>query len=87
MEWPRRWDRYARGRRIAVAYDAGSYERCVERAEALLAAGAKEAWPVDLGATGLEHGEDLGDWFVKYGRTAGELRDVITDARDDWRAG
>jgi hypothetical protein len=47
-------------------------------------AGAKDAWPVDLG---LADGEDITDWFVTYGRSVTELRDLISDARRFSRRG
>jgi hypothetical protein len=41
------------------------------------------AWAVDLSVAGLGPKEDVTDWFVKYGRTAAELRQLIRSARKD----
>ncbi|MDQ3670176.1 MAG: toprim domain-containing protein [Actinomycetota bacterium] len=79
--WREEWDPFVRGRRIAIVYDAGAFAKAEKRAAALVAAGAREAWPLDLAVAGLEHGEDLTDWFVKYGRTRAELADLLNGAR------
>jgi hypothetical protein len=39
--------------------------------------GADRAWAVDLAAAGLDDGEDLTGWFVKYGRSAADLRRLL----------
>lgn len=81
--WEDEWSCRFRGRRVAVAFDAGPrcYELAGERAEQLLAAGAQDAWPVDLMLAGLRPGEDLTDWFVTYGSSEGELRRFILASR------
>lgn len=75
------------GRSVAVVYDCGaeSYAKATARAEALREAGALDAWPVDLG---LAQGEDVTDWFVKYGRDADALRELLNEERRRrrWRA-
>jgi hypothetical protein len=83
--WKGEWAVYLVGRRVAVMYDAGSYELATRRAAGIVGAGAREAWPVDLTRAGLDHGEDVGDWFVRYGRTADELRRFINDSRRWYR--
>ncbi|HEX6681090.1 MAG TPA: hypothetical protein VF063_10625 [Gaiellaceae bacterium] len=79
--WKDEWSAYIVGRQVAVMYDAGSHELATRRASGLRAAGARDAWPVDLSRAGLEHGEDVGDWFVTYGRSARELRRFINGSR------
>jgi DNA primase len=76
------WDWAIQGRIVAVVYDAGDdgYERAKRRAADLQQRGARQAWPVDLAAAGLRDKEDLTDWFVKYGRSAPELRRLINRA-------
>jgi hypothetical protein len=69
------------GRRVAVVYDVGEEEAAAKTVEHLRHAGAREAWTVDLARAGLEDGEDLTDWFRTYGRTAGELRELVDRAR------
>jgi len=61
-------------------YDAGAFplEIAEHRAHEFVAAGAREAWAVDLG---LEKGEDATDWFVKYGRSADDLRRLINSSK------
>jgi len=76
--WSSEWDALVVGKRIAVVYDVGSLAAATRRAAELRAAGAAEAWPVDLG---LAHGEDLTDWFVKYGRSAERLKRLIRRER------
>lgn len=66
------------GRRVAVVYDVGEDAAAVRSVSLLNAAGA-EAWVVSLGLP--EKGDDLGDWFVKYGRTAKQLRERMNRAR------
>lgn len=80
--WKKEWNVYAAERRVAVVFDSGEAPLAIahRRAEELLATGAVEAWPVDLG---LEDGEDLTDWFVTYGRTPEALKRRINRA---WRA-
>lgn len=71
------WDWAIQGRTVAVAYDAGKFSEAQARARDLLQRGATRAWAVDLAAAGLGDGEDLTDWFVRYGRGAPELRGLI----------
>jgi hypothetical protein len=58
------------GRRVAVVYDVGE-ETAAETTAAKLRAAGSEAWAVRLGLP--KKGDDLTDWFLKYGRTAREL--------------
>ena len=66
------------GKRVAVAFDVGE-EALAEIAAAKLVAAGAEAWVVSLPMP--EKGDDLTDWFVKYGRTAGDLLRVAARAR------
>jgi hypothetical protein len=75
------WAQWFVGRQVAVIYDAGSYALAAERANQLRREGAPRTWPVDLMRTGLAQNEDVTDWFVKYGRTAHELRQLIKNER------
>lgn len=81
--WNPEWDAHVVGRQVAVLYDAGvvSYDNAEARAEGFRLAGARDAWPVDLTLAGFQKGEDVGDWFVKYGRSADELRRYIWSSR------
>lgn len=81
--WKEEWDESVAGRRVAVLYDAGhrSWKLAMRRAMQLEASGARQAWCVDLRRGGLRKGEDLTDWFVKYGRPADELLKLIREAR------
>jgi hypothetical protein len=67
------------GRRVAVVYDTGALGAARRTVERLLAAGAAEAWAVDLALP--EAGDDLTDWFVTYGRSADGLRALLNSAR------
>jgi DNA primase len=62
-------------RDVAVIFDAQDAEQksAVRVVERLNEAGA-HAWRVDLRDAGLKDGEDLTDWFVKYGKSAADLR-------------
>jgi hypothetical protein len=71
------WDRYFVGRGVAVCFDVGEEATAEKRAKALVAAGARKVVVVRLADAGLEHGEDLTDWFARYDRSALELRDLI----------
>lgn len=81
--WDQSWNRVVVGCRVAVIYDAGeaSLAKARKLAEAFRAAGAETAWAVDLGAAGLDDGEDVTDWFVTYGRSREDLRRLIADER------
>jgi hypothetical protein len=71
---------------VAVIFDVGEQaEKAADRAVELIRdsrgfdEGSVEAWPVRLP---LPHeGDDLGDWFCKYGRTGDELMQLIRTAR------
>jgi hypothetical protein len=86
--WKPEWNRYAAGRRVAVLYDAGaaSYERAERRAAELVAAGAREAWPVDLTLVGFAKGEDVGDWFMTYRWDAAAMKAFLNATRRWYRA-
>jgi len=86
--WKPEWDAHVVGRRVGVLYDAGalSYERAERRALALVAAGAGEAWPVDLTLAGFAKGEDVTDWFVTYGWDATALKAFLNASRKWFRA-
>lgn len=81
--WSSSWNRYAAGRRIAVLYDAGEqpFQLARDRAVALVSAGAEHAWAVDLRSAGLTSGQDITDWFVTYGFSAGKLLQLIRQSR------
>lgn len=64
---------------VAVVYDTGADTAAARTVERLRAAGAREAWAVDLRLP--EQGDDLTDWFVTYGRDADDLRRLIRKAR------
>lgn len=78
--WNAEWNQHIRGRRVAVVYDCGadSLGKARRRAEGFAAAGAVEAWAVDLG---LDHGEDVTDYLATYNRSPHELRTLINGAR------
>lgn len=80
--WEPSWDGVVHRKKVVVMYDAGadSLDKARRRAEGFEAAGAARAVPVDLSVAGMGHGEDATDWFVKYGRSADDLRDLIRDA-------
>jgi hypothetical protein len=86
--WNPAWNVHVVGRSVAVLYDAGalSYEKAEERAKTLRVAGARDSWPVDLLLASFDKGEDVGDWFVKYGMSASELGRFIQQARRRYRA-
>jgi hypothetical protein len=81
--WNPEWDRYIAGKCVAVVYDAGpvSFNVAKRRAQEFLAAGAREAWAVDLRLAEMRDGEDITDWFMRYGRSAEELRAFINASR------
>ena len=66
------------GRAVAVVYDVGEEAYAERNAKRLCEAGA-DAWAVPLALP--ERGDDLNDWFVKYGRGAAELLDLIRRTR------
>jgi hypothetical protein len=71
-------------RPVAVVYDVGEEAAANATVRRLREAGASEAWRVDLSALGLGRGEDLTDFLVKRGRSAGELRQAIATARGSY---
>ena len=75
-----------KGRRVAVLFDADprEEEQTVSRAAELRREGA-DAWPVRLTEAGLSDGEDVTDWFVKYGRTRDDLLRLINRERGQRR--
>jgi hypothetical protein len=78
-QWNDAWDEYALGRVIAVAYDTGAEDDAARTVERLRVAGARRAWVVALDLP--EEGDDLVDWFVKYRRSAADLRRTIRRPR------
>jgi hypothetical protein len=66
-----------RGRQVAVVYDVGE-EAQAWRTVLKLREFKAAAWRVLLRRAGLRHGEDLTDWFVKYSRTADDLRELAS---------
>jgi hypothetical protein len=78
--WRPEWNHWLQGRRVAVLYDAGSIELARRRAAEFRSGGAREAWAVEWPRYFAE-GEDVGDWFVKYGGSAEELWELIRDER------
>jgi hypothetical protein len=81
--WKQEWAWMVKGRWVAVIYDAEprAEEQAVSRAAELRREGAEHAWPVRLSRTGLKDGQDCTDWFVKYGRSAKELKVLINRER------
>lgn len=70
-EWADRFD----GRLVAISFDCDEAGRDgAERVARALAGHAREVRVVDLR---LDDGEDLTDWFVKYRRTADDLKKLI----------
>jgi hypothetical protein len=81
--WDVAWNPVLAGRRVAVVYDAGqsSYTVACARARQFAAGRVRAAWPVDLRLAGLADGDDLTDYFVKYGHSAGDLARLVRGAR------
>jgi hypothetical protein len=77
--WMPSWDRYFVGRIVAVCFDVGEEQAAAKRAQALSDAGARRVCAVRLADTGMKKGEDITDWFMKYGCTADELESSIFD--------
>lgn len=78
-QWNAAWDEYAAGREVAVAYDVGAEDAAAGTVAKLRDAGARRAWMVALGLP--RDGDDIGDWFVTYRRTADDLRRLIRKSR------
>jgi hypothetical protein len=80
-KWNAAWDRFVIGRRIAVVYDVGEELAAARTVERLRAAGAAEAWVVDLRSVGLDYeGADVCDHFLRGG-TSHELCRATRRAR------
>jgi hypothetical protein len=81
--WKQEWAWMVKGRQVAVLFDADprEEEQAVSRAAELRREGAEHAWPVRLSRAGLKDGEDATSWFVKYGRSAKELKVLINRER------
>lgn len=79
------WAWMVKDRRVVVIYDADprEQEQAVSRAAELRRAGAEDAWPVRLSEAGLSGGEDVTDWFVKYGRSRDALLRLIKRERKE----
>lgn len=77
-QWNTAWDRDVIDRRVVVIYDVGAEDEAARTVERLWDAGAASAWFAPLGLP--EHGDDLSDWFLKYGRTFKDLLRVIRRA-------
>ena len=85
MSWEKEWNAVVVGRRVAVVYDAGSLALAQRRAAEFVAAGAVEAWAVDLLAAGLSAREDVSDYLDRYGAT--RLRELLNAERRASRKG
>ena len=83
--WSPSWDRHIHRHRVAVTYDAGeqSFQLACDRARKLIAAGAMDAWAVDLREAGLTDGQDLTDWFLTYNFSVEKLIRLIRSARQE----
>ncbi len=69
---------------VAVCFDVGAdADAAADRAVKLLRDAGAEAWPVRLPLPRKD--DDIGDWFVEYGRTADELHNLIREARLETR--
>jgi hypothetical protein len=68
------------GRRVAVAYDVGEEVQANLTVMRLRRQGGCEAWVVPLRERMTDDGDDLTDWFVKYGYTEIELLRLIKSA-------
>jgi AAA domain-containing protein len=82
--WNDEWNRVVRGREVAVVYDVGSFEQARKLAASFRAAGANEAWAVDLAVFGLDTGEDVSDFLRCYEREP--LRLLLNESRA-WERG
>ncbi|MBI4800328.1 MAG: DNA primase [Desulfarculus sp.] len=81
---------YFTGRDVVICYDAdqvgakGSERNALELAKVAKLVRVIQ-WPAFmLGSDGelpKDHGQDVTDWFVRHGRSAGELRDLLASAR------
>jgi hypothetical protein len=85
--WSSSWNRHVDRGRIAVLYDAGErpFQLACDRADALVRAGAAEAWAVDLRQAGLANGEDVTDWFLTYNFSVEKLVMLIRGAHQQVR--
>lgn len=75
--WDDKWNIHLRGRDVAITFDCdkAGRESAVRRAGEVVGV-ARTVKVVNLR---LGHKEDLTDWFVKYQRTAADLRQLIKD--------
>ena len=90
-----KWDKddlvHLKGRDVVVAYDADKpgQEHAAKAIEAVLPVAASVrliGWPDYMGRSAdgewpEDHGQDLTDFFVKHGKTAADLRDLIAQAK------
>jgi hypothetical protein len=85
--WDHSWDHLLAGKRVAILYDAGASAYSLARSRARQLAGPAgpkgQAWPVDLSRAGLQPGEDLTDYFIKYRHSAGDLLALVRAAKED----
>lgn len=81
--WRQEWAWMVEGKRVAVIYDADprEQEQAISRASELRRVGAEDAWSIRLSEAGLSKGEDVTDWFVKYGQSRDALLRLIKDER------
>ena len=74
--WEDSWSRSLAGRKVAFAFDCDKAGR--EGADKAAKAVAKVAAAVKVVDLGLGEGEDVSDWFLKYGRSSKDLRELIS---------
>lgn len=81
VRWKADWNDVVAGRPIAVVFDADPREeaQAESRAAQLREAGA-QAWVVRLSQAGLRHKEDITDWFITYGRGAGDFKRLLNQS-------
>lgn len=75
--WDEAWNERFRGRQVAIAFDCHdkAQQAAVRRAGEMV----RVARMVKVVNLGLLDKEDVTDWFVKYQRTAADLRQLIKD--------
>ena len=74
--WLPEWSAALTGRKVAFAFDCDTAGR--EHAAKHAAEVAKHAAAVKVIDLGLGDGEDVSDWFLKYGRSSKDLRELIS---------
>jgi len=74
--WLPEWSAALTGRKVAFAFDCDTAGR--EHAAKHAAQVAKVAAAVKVVDLGLGEGEDVSDWFLKYGRSSKDLRELIS---------